>query len=144
MRKIHALLMDKPAEEQEWDVSVCYNNDVYGHSGVAHLNFPYLDSSNIRWIEYDAVYEEMWKDMARTVDEAAQDEKMRQMEQYLYDRAYAVFIYSPLNLYAVNKEVNFVPQKSLSLRLKETSVTGNHWSVRPNNEAGNPAEGQAK
>jgi ABC-type transport system substrate-binding protein len=73
----------------------------------------------------------MWKDMARTVDEAAQDEKMRQMEQYLYDRAYAVYIYSPMNLYAVNKEVNFVPQKSQTLRLKETSVTDNHWSVRP-------------
>jgi hypothetical protein len=55
---------------------------------------------------------EMWQDIARTVDEAAQDEKMRQLEQYIFDRAYAVFIYSPLNLYAVNKEVNFVPQKS--------------------------------
>jgi ABC-type transport system substrate-binding protein len=72
----------------------------------------------------------MWKDMARTVDEAAQDEKMRKMERYLYDRAYAVYIYSPLNLYAVNKEVNFVPQKFLYLRLKETSMTDNHWSVR--------------
>ncbi|NIO10005.1 MAG: hypothetical protein GTO40_19170 [Deltaproteobacteria bacterium] len=68
--------------------------------------------------------------MAQTVDEGAQDEKMRQIEQYIYERAYAVFIYSPLNLYAVNKEVNFVPQKSLYLRLKETSVTDNHWSVR--------------
>ena len=68
--------------------------------------------------------------MAGTVDEAAQDQKMRQMEKYLYDRAYVVFIYSPLNLYAVNKEVNFVPQKSLWLRLKETSVTDKHWSVR--------------
>ena len=55
---------------------------------------------------------------------------MRQMEQYIYDRAYAVFIYSPLSLYAVNKEVNFVPQKFANLRLKETSVTNNHWSVR--------------
>jgi len=31
---------------------------------------------------------------------------------------------------AVNKEVNFVPQKRRQLRLKETSVTDNHWSVR--------------
>jgi ABC-type transport system substrate-binding protein len=122
--------MAKPYEEQEWDVSVCYKNDSFGHSGASHLVYPYLDSSHVRWIEYDPVYEEMWKDMARTVDEAAQDEKMRQMERYVYDRAYAVFIYSPLNLYAVNKEVNFVPQRSLYLRLKETSVTGNHWSVR--------------
>jgi peptide/nickel transport system substrate-binding protein len=130
------------ALKQEWDVSVCYNNDSSGHSGVSHLVVPYLDSSNMRWIEYDAVYEEMWEDMAKTVDEAAQDEKMRQMEQYVYDRAYAVFIYSPLDLYAVNKEVKFVPQKCTSLRLKETSVTDNHWSVRPNNEAAKRAEGQ--
>ncbi len=121
---------DKAAQEQDWDVSVCYNADCWGHSGAAHLVYPFLDPSGVRWIEYDPVYEKMWKDMARTVDEEAQDEKMRQMEQYIYDRAYAVFIYSPLNLYAVNKEVNFVPQKFQSLRLKETSVTDNHWSVR--------------
>ncbi|NIS70721.1 MAG: hypothetical protein GTO12_17780 [Proteobacteria bacterium] len=121
---------DKAAQEQDWDVSVCYNADCWGHSGAAHLVYPFLDPSGVRWIEYDPVYEKMWKDMARTVDEEAQDEKMRQMEQYIYDRAYAVFIYSPLNLYAVNKAVNFVPQKFQSLRLKETSVTDNHWSVR--------------
>jgi peptide/nickel transport system substrate-binding protein len=118
------------AKKQEWDVSVCYNTDWPGHSGAAHLVYPFLDSSGIRWIDYDPVYEKMWKDMAGTVDEKEQDDKMRQMEQYIYDRAYAVFIYSPLNLYAVNKEVNFVPQKSTALRLKESSVTDNHWSVR--------------
>ena len=133
LQKVFVPLMDKPAEEQEWDVTVCYNIDLAGHSGTAHLVFPVLESSGSRWCEYDAAYEKMWKDMARTVDEAAQDEKMRQMEQYLYDRAYAVYIYSPLNLYAVNKEVKFVPQKSLFLRLKETSVTNNHWSVRSQN-----------
>ncbi len=72
----------------------------------------------------------MWKDMARTVNTEIQEEKIRQMVKYLYDRAYVVFIYSPLSLYAVNKEVNFVPQKQEMLRLKETSVTESHWSVR--------------
>jgi hypothetical protein len=52
------------------------------------------------------------------------------MEKYLYDRAHALFIYSPLTLYAVNKEVNLVPFKDGFLNLKETSVTDNHWSVR--------------
>jgi hypothetical protein len=32
----------------------------------------------------------------------------------------------------VNKEVDFVPQKFMFLRLKETAVTDNHWSVRSN------------
>jgi peptide/nickel transport system substrate-binding protein len=135
---------EKEAQAQEWDVSVCYNNDWSGHSGVAHLTYPYLDASQIRWIVYDPTYEKMWKDMAATVDEAAQDEKMRQLEQYVYDRAYAIFIYSALDLYAVNKAVNFVPQKSVSLRLKETSVADNHWSVRSSAEAAKPAKGQAK
>ncbi|MCK5268799.1 MAG: ABC transporter substrate-binding protein, partial [Spirochaetes bacterium] len=129
LRKV-LTLSEKYAQEKNWDVSVCYNNDSFGHSGAAHLTWPFLDSSGIRWIEYDPVYEKMWKDMARTVDEKTQDEKMRKMEQYIYDHAYAVFIYSPLNLYAVNKDVNFVPQKFLRLRLKETSVTDKHWSVR--------------
>jgi peptide/nickel transport system substrate-binding protein len=144
LRKIYAPLLDKPAEDQEWDVSVCYNNDFYGHSGAAHLVYPFLEDSGIRWIEFDPAYEKMWKGMAGTVDEKAQDEKMQQMEQYVYDRAYAVFIYSPLNLYAVNKEVNFVPQKSLNLRLKETSVTDNHWSVRSKVEVVKPPKGQTK
>ena len=121
---------EKFALEQKWDLSVCFTTDLFGHSGAAHLTYLFVDDSGLRWIEYDPVYEKMWKDMAGTVDEKAQDEKMRQMEQYVYDRAYAVFIYSPLNLYAVNKEVNFVPQKFMSLRLKETSVTDKHWSVR--------------
>jgi len=44
-------------------------------------------------------------------DSNAQEEKLREMVQYLYDQAYELFIYSPMTLYAVNKEVNFVPQK---------------------------------
>ena len=52
------------------------------------------------------------------------------MVQYIYDRAYHLFIYSPLTLYAVNKEVNYVPYKETHLPLKETSVTDKHWSVR--------------
>ena len=68
--------------------------------------------------------------MARTVDPTAQEEKIRQMVKYLYDRAYALFIYSPLSLYAVNKDVNFVPPKHEVIHLKETSVTESHRSVR--------------
>ena len=75
-------------------------------------------------------YEEMWKDMAATVDPQAQEEKIRQLVKHIYDHAYDISVYSPLTLYAVNKEVNFVPQKCEWLRLKETSVTNKHWSVR--------------
>jgi len=49
-----------------------------------------------------------------------------------------------LNLYAVNKAVSFVPQKFQWLRLKETSVTDNHWSVRSSADAAKPTKGQTK
>ena len=52
------------------------------------------------------------------------------MVKYLWDNTYFLVIYFPISLYAVNKEVKFVPQKSTWIRLKETSVTDNHWSLR--------------
>jgi peptide/nickel transport system substrate-binding protein len=143
LRKVY-VRSEKEAQAQDWDVSVCYNNDGWGHSGLSHLTYPYLDASDVRWIVYDPTFESMWKDMARTIDEAAQDEKMRQLDQYVYDRAYAIFIYSALDLYAVNKAVDFVPQKSTNLTLKEASVTDNHWSVRSSADAAKPTQGQTK
>lgn len=131
LRKIWPLT-EQVILEQDWDVSVCYNNDFFGHSGLSHLIWPFLDGSGMRWIELDPLYETMWKDMAATVDGNAQDRKIQQIEQYIHDQTYVVFIYSPLTLYAVNKEVDFVPQKFMFLRLKETSVTDKHWSVRSN------------
>jgi len=130
MRKIYMPLLDKPPEEQDWDIAIQAVQDWYGHTGASFLPINFLEESELRWIEYDPVYEEMWKDMARTVDTETQEEKIRQMVQHIYDRAYSLFIYTPLTLYAVNKEVNLVPQRSIFLRLKETSVTDNHWSVR--------------
>jgi ABC-type transport system substrate-binding protein len=129
-RKIYIPLLDKPPEEHEWDIALWRPMDLYGNPGATLLSFGFAEGSDFRWIKYDQVYEEMWRDMARSVKTKAQEEKIRQMVQYLYDQAYSTFIYSPLTLYAVNKEVNFVPQKLICLRLKYTSLTDRHWSIR--------------
>jgi hypothetical protein len=39
-------------------------------------------------------------------------------------------LYNPIDLYAVNKAVAFVPYQTGILNLTETSVTAEHWSVR--------------
>jgi peptide/nickel transport system substrate-binding protein len=132
-RRVYIPILDKPPEEQEWDISIDFSQDWYGHTGVSLLVWV-INESNFRWIEYDPVYEEMWKLMARTVDPEAQEEKIQEMAEYLRDHVYDVIVYSPLILYAVNKEVNLVPQKFGLLRLKETSVTDNHWSVKGENQ----------
>jgi peptide/nickel transport system substrate-binding protein len=128
-RKTYIPLLDKPPEEQELDIGIWSMTDFYGHTGASLLNMLFAEESDWRWIDYDPVYEEMWKEMAKTMDTDRQEDKLRQMVKYVYDRAYVLFIYCPLALYAVNKEVNFVPYKCDYLRLKETSVTDKHWSV---------------
>ena len=128
-RKVNTVILDKPAEEQEWDIHFFTVMDAYGHTGACLMPWNFIEESGIRWIEYDSVYEEMWQDMKRTVDLVAQEEKIRQMVRYLFEQDYALNIYTPITLYAVNKEVNFVPYKNNMLNLMETSVTDNHWSI---------------
>jgi ABC-type transport system substrate-binding protein len=132
-RKVVISILDKPPEEQEWDIHL-YNVEDGSGKSVFLLPWNFIEESGIRWIEYDPSYEKMWGELKRTVDPEALEEKIRQMVQYLYDQVYALNIYTPMTLYAVNKEVNFVPQKSQFLRFKETSVTDNHWSVREENQ----------
>jgi peptide/nickel transport system substrate-binding protein len=129
IRKYVIPLLDKPPEEQEWDIMIGASADWFCHTGASFLHF-FVEESEWRWAEVDPVYDEMWKDMLRTVNTQAQEEKIRQMVQYAHNKANSPFIYSPLTLYAVNKKVNFVPQKFWFLNLKETSVTDKHWSVR--------------
>ena len=94
------------------------------------MTWGFVDESEMRWIEYDAVYEKMWKDMAKTVDGQTQTSKIHEMARYIYEKAYCLFMYSPLALSGVNKEVDFVPARKGVLLLKETSVSEKHWSVR--------------
>ena len=76
----------------------------------------------------------MWKEKVMTVEAGAQEDEIQQMVQYVYDKGYNMVFYFPLFFWAVSKEVNFVPHESSILRLKETSVTENHWSVRGKND----------
>jgi ABC-type transport system substrate-binding protein len=66
----------------------------------------------------------------RTVDRERQQVLIRQMERHTRDQAYFLFLYNPIALYAVNKAVEFVPYVSTILKLAETGVTDQHWSVR--------------
>lgn len=81
-------------------------------------------------MQSDPVYEKMYDDMAKTIGRQTQGERLCKMVQYVYDRAYVFFIYSPMTLYALNKEVDFIPQKFEMMRFKEMPVTDNHRSMK--------------
>jgi ABC-type transport system substrate-binding protein len=63
------------------------------------------------------------------VDPEKQRTVYHQMERHTRDQAYFLFLYSPIQLYAVNKAVQFVPYVA-NLYFAPTSVTDEHWSVR--------------
>ncbi len=64
------------------------------------------------------------------MDLERQQALIQQMERHTHDQAYALFLYNPILLSAVNKAVEFVPYRGGSLTLAETAVAEQHWSVR--------------
>ena len=132
-QKMYVPALKEPPEKQEWDLSISDTQDYYGHTAASFLTWGPLEESDIRWMEYNPSYQAKWKDLVTTRDRDIQERKIRHLSRYLHDKFRAISIYSPISLYAVNKEVNFVPQKDGHMRLKETSVTENHWSVRGKN-----------
>jgi len=120
--------LDQPAEQQAWDIALTAWLDV--------LNFPVFQIYHYFALDgpYDWVIEQpelhrLYEQALRTVDQEQQHELIRQMERHTHDQAYFLFLYSPIQLYAVNKAVEFVPYVA-NLSLAETSVMDQHWSVR--------------
>ena len=72
----------------------------------------------------------LYEQVLRTVDREQQRLLLQQMERYTHDHALFLFLYNPIDLYAVNKAVAFVPYQTGILNLTETSVTEEHRSVR--------------
>jgi hypothetical protein len=128
-------MLKNPPEMQDWDIALWSIADWHGHTATSLLNYNLLEQSDFRWINYDERFENMFKKMSTILERREQEKKMCEIVRYVYDRAYFLFIYSPLSLYAVNKEVNFVPQRCGLMCVKETSVTENHWSLRGKNNS---------
>jgi peptide/nickel transport system substrate-binding protein len=131
-RKVVISMLDKSPEQQEWDIHFFSVPAYLGHP-ASMLPWNFIEETGIRWIEYDRTYEKMWRDLKTAKKPLVQEKAIQRMVKYLNEQAYALFIYSPISLYAVNKEVNFIPHWSAYLNLRETSVTENHWSVRGKN-----------
>jgi peptide/nickel transport system substrate-binding protein len=120
--------LDQPPERQPWDMALMLYMDL--------LNFPvfqiyrsYALDGPGNWGIADGQLHQLHDAVLRTVDREQQQALIRQMERHTHDQAYFLFLYNPIQLYAVNKAVAFVPYVTM-LNLSETGVTVQHWSVR--------------
>lgn len=131
VRKRYIPLMEKPPEEQEWDVAIAHEF-AYAGLGIPFFSI-YLKDNDFRMTERAPMLERMFEELAVTVDPEGHREKLRAIANYVHKQAMNLEIYSPMALYAVNKQVDFVPYQDLFLRLKEISLNDNHWSIRDEN-----------
>jgi peptide/nickel transport system substrate-binding protein len=121
--------LEQPAEQQAWDMALLSLEDI--------LNFPPFELYGVLalggtwdWGIQPPDLRQLREEVLRTVDREQQRGLIRQMERYTAAQAYFLFLYNPIQLYAVNKAVEFVPYVSTLLNLDATAVTAQHWSVR--------------
>jgi peptide/nickel transport system substrate-binding protein len=121
--------LDQPAETQSWDIAL--------YSYYDRANFPTLRvyyefalDGRRDWVNEQPALRRLHEQALRAIDREQQQALLHQMERHTRDHAYFLFLYNPINLYAVNKAVQFVPYVNGMLHLVETGVTAQHWSVR--------------
>jgi hypothetical protein len=64
------------------------------------------------------------------VDLEHQQQAIREIARHTRDHSDFLFLYNPIQLFAVTKAVEFIPYATTLLKLAETGVTSQHWSVR--------------
>jgi len=122
--------LDRPAEQQPWDIAV--------RSFLDWLNFPpwllyhyfVLDGPYDWALEQPLLRQLSDKILQTAMALEEQRALIQQMERHTHEQAYFLFLYSPIQLYAVNKAVEFVPHVTTLFLFTGSSVTDEHWSIR--------------
>jgi len=120
--------LDQPAEKQTWDIALTGQLDVQNFPAYNLYHWFALDGPS-DWVDEQPELRQLYEQVLRTVDREKQRAIFQQMERHTHDQAYFLFLYNPVQLYAVNTGVQFVPYVA-NLIFAESSVSGQHWSVR--------------
>jgi peptide/nickel transport system substrate-binding protein len=121
--------LDQPPEKQKWDIALMSFFD-FANFPIYPLYHYFALDGHVDWVNEEPQLRQLDEQILRTVDREKQQELIRRMERHTSEQAYFLFLYNPIQLYAVNKAVEFVPYVTTILNLAETSVTDQHWSVR--------------
>ena len=115
--------------EQAWDLLLWGNYDWYRHPWSAFL--VYITGTSWSTLPPDQKLADYTDKLLRTNLESSEYVSfLADIIRYVYDKNYMVFLPSPDNVYAVNKEVVFNPGHSAFIYLRELQVTDQHWSLR--------------
>jgi peptide/nickel transport system substrate-binding protein len=121
--------VDHLPEQRTWDIAL--------QSAPDQLNFPpfllyhaFALDGPYDWVSEQSELRQLYEQVLRLVDHEGQQALIQQMERHTHGQAYFLFLYNPMQLYAVNKSVAFIPHTTTLLGLTGTSVAETHWSVQ--------------
>jgi mono/diheme cytochrome c family protein len=130
----------KPSPEQQgWDIALRSFSD-YRNVPALLIYHDFALDGPYDWVDERPVLRQLYERALHTVNVEQQRDLIRQMEKHTYEQAYFLFLYHPVQLYAVNQAVAFTPSITSLLTLAETSVTDAHWSVREGTPSKTPAQ----
>lgn len=72
-------------------------------------------------------FEKVYQAMARETNQRAFIERAKEVDRFVHNEALALFLCAPYKLYAVNKNVDFRPDRT-TFELVDTKVCRGHWS----------------
>lgn len=115
--------------DQPWDLLLWGNYDWYKHPWAAFFVYkPFYAWSTI---PPNATLEGFTDRLLQlNVESDRYVPLLADFIRHVYEKNYMVFLPTPNNVYAVNKEVFFNPGRSAYIYLRDLEVTGHHWSVR--------------
>lgn len=119
----------QPPEQQAWDIALTSRADRGNFPVYLFYYLHALDGFN-DWVSEQTELRQLYEQTLSTVGRDRQQAVIHQMERHTHEQAYFLFLYNPIQLYAVNKAVEFVPYITGNLILAETAVTTEHRSVR--------------
>jgi peptide/nickel transport system substrate-binding protein len=128
-QKVLLQQLDQPPEQQPWDVALWAMLDFENFLVFSFYHYFALDGYS-DWVNEEPELRRLYAEVLGTVDREHQQRVIRQMERHTQEQAYFLFLYNPIELYAVNKAVDYVPYVHSVLDLHELSVTEQHWSIR--------------
>jgi ABC-type transport system substrate-binding protein len=112
-----------------WDLLLWGNYDWYKHPWAAF--FVYLPGTSWSTVPDNPELVELTRRLLGTDIESDEYVPMvADFIRYVYEKNYMVFLPTPNNVYAVNKEVAFMPGRSAFVYLRDLQVTDQHWSIR--------------
>jgi hypothetical protein len=114
---------------QPWDLLLWGNYDWYKHPWSAF--FVYVPGTPWSTLPQNQKLVDYTDGLLRTnLDSDQYVPLIADFIRYIHENNYMVFLPSPNNVYAVNKEVVFTPGHSAFIYLRDLQVTEQHWSLR--------------